>query len=91
MNAATAPEFRHFEVGDGFVISLVLILWLVLTGIAVVAYLFRKRERNVPNTSETEEPNDSIPEPAQSSRFHKFKPDTKPWERDANWWKQNND
>ena len=40
------PKVRHFEVADGFVITLIAILFTVLAGFAAVAWWFHKRSQN---------------------------------------------
>ncbi len=82
---ASAPPFRHFEVADGFALTLIAILFAVLAGVVMVARHFLKRER-LP-TPRGQVVRDLGDEPEAVETPQSASDNTKSWERDGNWWK----
>ncbi len=89
-----AAPVPHFDVADGFAITLIFMLFTVLTGVALVARRFRRREKRLPEEEDVldvpdrdwpdESPPEVSPSPFRGSRGVA----EAPWERDADWWKQ---
>ena len=86
---------RPFDVADGFAITLILMLFLVLGGVAVVARGFRQRERAPKQESwqdlkEGEAESDHSPDQSSVFPIKKSHSGANPasWERDADWWKR---
>lgn len=90
---------RPFDVADGFAITLILMLFLVLGGVVLVARGFRRRERHPDpdpwedlNAEESEDPrpqDNASAFPLNQGRGGG--PREAPWEREADWWKRPQD
>lgn len=88
---------RHFDIADGFAITLIAMLMGVLGGIALVARRFRSRERErhlqdegVEETLRGGQSGDSpeVPRPRGERAVSQGSSGSRaPWERDADWWK----
>ena len=79
---------RHFEVADGFAITLIAILFMVLGGFAAVAWWFYKRQQNpsirdrvLNDLDQAHDPNQTKGAPTKPSK-------SAGWERDDDWWKK---
>ena len=86
------PE-KPFDLADGFAIALILMLFTVLGGVALVASRFRRREKRM-----AEEEMHALQEllglsppgkPVTSAKKSQSVEQQRPsWERDGDWWKQ---
>ena len=89
------PPHVPFDIFDGFAITLILMLFMVLGAVALVARHFRQRERWAQEEEamafnqllDNEPP--KKPEPSRkTTTVDDVEPDT--WERDPDWWQREN-
>lgn len=79
---------RHFEIADGFALTLIALLFLVLTGVGALACAFRQRERRP--SPEAQALRDAESDGSEANADEQSPPDPEhAWEREADWWKRN--
>ncbi len=88
-----SPEFRHFDLADGFAITLIAMLFLVLGGFLLIARSFRRRERDEDQAVDhllSEVFPERDPQAAPSKRVKKGRAGEShaSWEREADWWRR---
>ena len=88
------PPQVPFDIADGFAITLILMLFMVLGAVALVARHFRRREKwaqeeeaRAFNQLLGNEPPEK-PEPSRKTTERDSKNDS--WERDPDWWLREN-
>lgn len=77
---------QHFEMADGFAITLIAILFTVLAGFAAVAWWFHKRCQNPSLRDQVLTDLDQEPSQARQEKIKTSKA-TNTWERQGDWWK----
>ncbi|MFT4639188.1 MAG: hypothetical protein ACI8T1_002512 [Verrucomicrobiales bacterium] len=80
---------RAFDIADGFAITLILMLFMVLGGVAWIASSFRRRDKETSSKEGGREILlDEEPPIPSSRRTGSSSASKETWERDPDWWKR---
>ena len=91
-----ATPLKDFDIADGFAITLILMLFMVLGGVALVARRFRRRELRSVEDKALDDligrgPQEARSRPTRSRQVPSSGRVETSWERDGDWWKTSAD